>query len=159
MSKISLTVCIPHEKKDGKIKPQFYVSCSNNSYLSVNGKDIRGARWGNSNVNQGYKNRFEYGCTAAKGITNLSLWVIKAALKARWCTRSDLMIASWTHPQSCHHFHGPWIQASQHPKKTRKRRKNVTDPRTQRDREPLTLRGTMVVGHINTLPNKHDADE
>lgn len=75
MSKVSFTVAVPHDRPAGSSlpTPQFFLSCNNNTYLSVKGKDVRGARWGNGNVQKEWKNRFEYSVTAAKGITKFSL--------------------------------------------------------------------------------------
>ncbi|KAK2627434.1 hypothetical protein QTJ16_003400 [Diplocarpon rosae] len=73
MSKLSFTIVLPHDKTNGNRTPGFYISTSNLTYLNVKGRDFRAARWGNGNASSGWKNRFEYGVTASKGATKLSL--------------------------------------------------------------------------------------
>jgi len=73
MSKILFTIAFPHDSPDGNRTPQFMISCNNNTVLSVRGKDLKGARWGNINVKEGFKNRFEYSMSGHKGVTRLSL--------------------------------------------------------------------------------------
>ncbi|KAG4434261.1 hypothetical protein IFR05_010251 [Cadophora sp. M221] len=43
------------------------------TYLNVKGRDWKSSRWGNGNTSSGWKNRVEYGVTASKGVTKLSL--------------------------------------------------------------------------------------
>ncbi|KUJ24263.1 uncharacterized protein LY89DRAFT_16726 [Mollisia scopiformis] len=73
MSKISFTIALPHDGPNGNRTPQFFISTSNNTYLSFKGMDYKGARFGNSNATSGWKNRFEYSVVAAKGITKFSI--------------------------------------------------------------------------------------
>ncbi|KAK0124081.1 hypothetical protein ONS95_009067 [Cadophora gregata] len=64
---------LPHDKTDGKRTPGFFISTSNMTYLNIKGKDLKSSRWGNPNASSGWKNRMEYGVTASKGVTKLSL--------------------------------------------------------------------------------------
>ena len=73
MSKILFTIALPHDSPDGNRTPQFMISCNNNTVLSVRGKDLKGARWGNRNVKEGFKNWFEYSVSGYKCVTRLSL--------------------------------------------------------------------------------------
>ncbi|CZR55082.1 uncharacterized protein PAC_04968 [Phialocephala subalpina] len=73
MSKISFTIALPHDGPEGNRTPQFFLSTSNNTYLSFKGMDFKGARFGNSNATSGWKSRFEYSVVAAKGITKFSI--------------------------------------------------------------------------------------
>ncbi|KAI9047548.1 hypothetical protein LZ554_008264 [Drepanopeziza brunnea f. sp. 'monogermtubi'] len=73
MSKIAFTIVLPHDSKDNNRTPGFYISTSNLTYLNVKGSDFKAARWGNGNTSSGWKSRFEYGVTASKGATKLSL--------------------------------------------------------------------------------------
>lgn len=75
MSKLAFTIMLPHDKTDGKRTPGFFISTSNMTYLNVKGKDWKSSRWGNGNASSGWKNRMEYGVTASKGVTKLSLCV------------------------------------------------------------------------------------
>lgn len=75
MSKLAFTIVLPHDKTDGNRTPSFFVSSSNYTHFNVKGTNFRGGRWGNGNVDSGWKNRFEYAVTAAKGVTKLSMWV------------------------------------------------------------------------------------
>lgn len=73
MSKLAFTIMLPHDKTDGKRTPGFFISTSNMTYLNVKGRDWKSSRWGNGNASSGWKNRVEYGVTASKGVTKLSL--------------------------------------------------------------------------------------
>jgi len=75
MSKILFTLALPHDSAspDSSRTPQFFISCNNNTCLSMHGLDFKSARFGNSNVDPGWKNRFEYSVTASKTVTRFSL--------------------------------------------------------------------------------------
>jgi hypothetical protein len=73
MSKIVFTTIFPHDGLDGDRTPQFMISCNNNTYLSVRGKDLKGAKCGNGNVKGGFKNRLAYSVSGHNGVTRLSL--------------------------------------------------------------------------------------
>jgi hypothetical protein len=80
MSKIFFTIFLPHDSPSGfnMGTPRFLLSCTTNASLGMKGgelSDIWGTGRGNSNVNQSYKNRFEYSVTAVNGVTKLSLYV------------------------------------------------------------------------------------
>lgn len=74
MSKISLTIVLPHHKTNGSRMPSFYFGTSNNTYLGCKGTDFKSARFENNNIKREWRNRFEYGCVAGKGVTKLSLY-------------------------------------------------------------------------------------
>jgi hypothetical protein len=75
MSKILFTIALPHDSASPSSSrtPQFFISCNNNTCLSMRGLDFKSARFGNSNVDPGWKNRFEYSVTASKTVTRFSL--------------------------------------------------------------------------------------
>lgn len=52
---------------------RLFISCNNNTCLSMKGMDFKSVKFGNSNVDPGWKNRFEYSVTASKTITRFSL--------------------------------------------------------------------------------------
>ena len=73
MSKIFFTIALPHAGPGTSHTPQFYVSCNNNTHLSMKGLDLKSVKFSNSNVDPGYKNRFEFSVTASKSISRLTL--------------------------------------------------------------------------------------
>jgi hypothetical protein len=73
MSKILFTIALPHDGPDGSRTPQFFISSNNNTCLSMKGMEFKSVKFGNSNVDPGWNNRFEYSVTASKTITRFSL--------------------------------------------------------------------------------------
>jgi hypothetical protein len=73
MSKILFTIALPHDRPDGSRASQFFISYNNNTCLSMKGFDFKSAKFGNSNIDPGWKNRFEYSVTASRSVTRFSL--------------------------------------------------------------------------------------
>jgi hypothetical protein len=75
MSKILFTIALPHDSSSSASNraPQFFISCNNNTCLNMKGLNFKSVRLGNSNVDPGWKNRFEYSVTASRTVTRFSL--------------------------------------------------------------------------------------
>ncbi len=65
-SKILFTIALPYNGLDGSQTLQFFISCSNIAYLSMKRLDFRLVKFGNSNADTGWKDRFEYSVSASK---------------------------------------------------------------------------------------------
>jgi hypothetical protein len=71
--KILVTIALPHDGPDGSLTPQFFISCSSITCLSMKGLEFKSVKFGNSNADPEWKDRFEYGVTASKTVTRFSL--------------------------------------------------------------------------------------
>jgi hypothetical protein len=75
MSKVLFTIGLPHysASPSSSRTPQLFISCNNNACLNKKGLDFKSLRFGNSNVDPEWTNRFEHSVMASRTVTRFSL--------------------------------------------------------------------------------------
>jgi hypothetical protein len=71
MSKILFTIALYHDGPSRR--PQFIISTNNLYAIQMKGADYKGVKFGNTNLGNGFRHRFEYSVSGGKAVTRLSL--------------------------------------------------------------------------------------